>query len=76
MDKPIDLAIEDAKQEYVDAINQITEKHRMSMFFLEIIFKDIYEQIVKGKEQELINHREAWELAKKNEKEGEVNEEN
>ena len=69
MNKPIDLELEDAKIEYVNAINEITEKHRMSMYFLEIIFKDIYEQILKGKEQELINHREAWELAQKNEKE-------
>ena len=69
MNKPIDLELEDAKIEYVNAINEITEKHRMSMYFLEIIFKDIYEQIQKGKEQELINHREAWELAQKNERE-------
>ena len=71
MEKPIDLELEDAKQEYVNAINQITDKYRMSMYFLEIIFRDIYEQIRKGKEQELINHREAWELAQKNKKESE-----
>lgn len=69
MNKPIDLELEDAKQEYVNAINEITDKYRMSMYFLEIIFKDIYEQIQRGKEQELINHREAWELAQKNKKE-------
>lgn len=74
MNKPIDLELEDAKQEYVNAINQITDKYNMSMYFLEIIFKDIYEQIVRGKEQELINHRAAWELAQK--KECDNNEEN
>lgn len=68
MNKPIDLELEEARVEYVDAINKITEKHRMSMYFLEMIFRDIYDQIIKGKEQELINHREAWELAKQNEK--------
>lgn len=71
MNKPIDLELEDARLEYVNAINQITDKYKMSMYFLEIIFKDIYEQILKGKEQELKNHREAWKLAQKNEKESE-----
>ena len=64
--KPLTVALEDAKYELVNAINEISNKNGLSFFFLELIVGDIYKEIVEKKKQESIDSRAKYneELAK------------
>ena len=55
--KPLTVALEDAKYELVNAINEISNKNGLSFFFLELIVGDIYKEIVEKKKQESIDSR-------------------
>ncbi|HHX80655.1 MAG TPA: hypothetical protein GX692_06305 [Acholeplasmataceae bacterium] len=53
MEKPVSLVMEEAKQNYVEAINEITKKHNLPMYFVEIIIGAIYNEINNLKQIEL-----------------------
>lgn len=53
MDKPISLVMEEAKVDYVNAINEITQKYNLSMYLVDIIVGAIYQEINMMKNQEL-----------------------
>ena len=51
-DIPIQIAIEEAKKEIVNNINDISNKYNLSYFLLNIIMNDIHEEVnIKEKEE-------------------------
>ena len=52
-EKPVSILLETAKNEYAEAINEITNKHNLSYYFLWLIFKDFLVEIEKNKNIEL-----------------------
>lgn len=52
-EKPIILAIEEAKSDLETAVNEILKKHQIPFYFLEPIFADLYKQVAQGKAKEL-----------------------
>lgn len=67
MEIPIEMAMENCKKELVKSINNISNKYKISYYILEIILRDIYEEVNKNKQIQIVN------LQKKL-KEGEENE--
>lgn len=67
MEIPIEMAMENCKKELVESINNISNKYNISYYILEIILRDIYEEVNKNKQIQIVN------LQKKL-KEGEENE--
>ena len=55
--KPLTVALEDAKLELIQAINEISNKNGLTFFFLELIVGDIYKEIVEKKTQEATEAR-------------------
>lgn len=53
MNKPIQLQLEEAREELIKSINDITDKYALDPYFLEFIMKDIYKEIVSNTEKEL-----------------------
>lgn len=52
--KNLSLKLEKAKEEYVNAINEITVKYELDMYFVDIIIGAIYVEINRLKQEELI----------------------
>lgn len=51
-DIPIQIAVEEAKKEIVNNINDISNKYNLSYFLLNIIMNDIHEEVsIKEKEE-------------------------
>lgn len=51
-DIPIQIAVEEAKKEIINDINEISNKYNLSYFLLNIIINDIHEEVsVKEKEE-------------------------
>ena len=51
-DIPIQIAVEDAKKEIINDINEISNKYNLSYFLLNIIMNDIHEEVsIKEKEE-------------------------
>lgn len=51
-DIPIQIAVEEAKKEIVNNINDISNKYNLSYFLLNIIINDIHEEVnIKEKEE-------------------------
>lgn len=51
-DIPIQIAVEEAKKEIVNNINNISNKYNLSYFLLNIIMNDIHEEVsIKEKEE-------------------------
>lgn len=51
-DIPIQIAVEEAKKEIVNNINEISNKYNLSYFLLNIIINDIHEEVsIKEKEE-------------------------
>lgn len=74
--KPITVALEDAQNELILSINNIANKNGLSFFFLELIVRDIYKEIVENKRKEAMEARVKYnEEIKKNRKEN-TNEKN
>ena len=49
---PIQIAVEEAKKEIVNNINDISNKYNLSYFLLNIIMNDIHEEVnIKEKEE-------------------------
>lgn len=53
MEKPISLILEEAKNEYVNAINEITRKYNLPMYLVDMIFTILYREINDIKNKEL-----------------------
>lgn len=53
MKKPIQLVIEDIKLELIDHINSFCSEQNIDYYFLEIVIKDLYNEISSKKEKEL-----------------------
>lgn len=68
MDKPISLIMEEAKVDYVNAINEITQKHNLNMYFVNIIMGAIYQEINSMSNQELQTQAQEYEQSQKKEK--------
>ena len=58
MKKPIQLAIEETKENIVNFINQECEKNKIDYYFLESILKEIYQETLKLKDEELKQMKE------------------
>ena len=58
--KPLTVALEDAKNQLVNAINEISKENGLSFFFLELIVGDIYKEIVQMKQKEALEAREKY----------------
>lgn len=60
MEKPIQLRIEDVKKNIINFVNDICNKNSIDYYFLEIILKDIYQETLKLKENELKEVEETY----------------
>lgn len=58
MEKSLILTIEEAKEEYINKINEVSTKYNLPMYFIEIIFKEIYNEIKALKNQEIEKEKE------------------
>lgn len=67
MEIPVEMAMENCKKELVESINNISNKYKISYYILEIILHDIYQEVNKNKQLQIIN-------LKNKIKEGEENE--
>lgn len=67
MEIPVEVAMENCKKELVESINNISNKYKISYYILEIILHDIYQEVNKNKQLQIIN-------LKNKIKEGEENE--
>ena len=67
MEKPISLVMEEAKVDYVNAINEITKKYNLSMYLVNIIVGAIYQEINMMKNQELQMQKQEYEQSLKEE---------
>ena len=51
-DTPIQIAVEEAKNEIINDINKISNKYNLSYFLLNIIINDIHDEVsIKEKEE-------------------------
>ena len=51
-DMPIQIAVEEAKKEIINDINEISNKYNLSYFLLNIIMNDIHDEVnIKEKEE-------------------------
>lgn len=51
-DIPIQIAVEEAKKEIINDINEISNKYNLSYFLLNIIMNDIHDEVnIKEKEE-------------------------
>lgn len=53
MEKPIQLKIEESKQNIVDFINDECKKNEIDFYFLEYILKEIYQEVTINRDKEL-----------------------
>lgn len=67
MEKPIQVAIEESKEVIVKVINNECNRNNIDYYFLESILKDIYEETLKLKEQELEEMKKQLEKEEDNE---------
>ena len=58
--KPISVALEDAKQELIKSINEIDNNNGLSFYLLNILFTEIYNEIQYKAKQELENDRKKY----------------
>lgn len=58
--KPISVALEDAKQELIKSINEIANNNGLSFYLLNILFTEIYSEIQYKAKQELENDRKKY----------------
>ena len=58
---PIQIIIEESKNEIIENINVISNKYNLNYYLLEIIVKDLYNEIFNKKEIELKQVREEYE---------------
>lgn len=61
--KPLILEIEEAKNELVQSVNDIMQKHGLSYYLLEPTFDKLYAQVKAYSQQELAQVRAQFEAA-------------
>lgn len=54
-EKPLILVIEDVKKDIINYINKISNENCLSYYFLEIILKDLYHEVLEKTEIEKNN---------------------
>ena len=59
--KPISIALEDAKKELVEKINEIANNNGLSFYQLNIIFTEIHNEIQFKSREEIENDRKSYE---------------
>lgn len=67
MEIPIEMAMENCKKELVESINNISNKYKISYYILEIILHDIYQEVNKNKQLQIINLENKIKEGEKNE---------
>ena len=68
-EKPLILAMEDVKKELIKFINDVSNENCLSYYFLEIILKEIYQEVADKKISEIESIKQQY-LEKLNEIEG------
>lgn len=58
--KSIGMLLEEVKIELVDYINETCKKKGLSAYLIEIPFKEVYEELVRVKQQEVKQEQEQW----------------
>lgn len=61
--KPIILEIEEAKMELIQSVNDIMARHNLPCYLLEPAFKDAYEQMKVGAQNEVKQAKTQWAAA-------------
>lgn len=67
MEIPIEMAMENCKKELVESINNISNKYKISYYILEIILHDIYQEVNKNKQIQIVNLQKKLKEGEKNE---------
>lgn len=67
MEIPVEMAMENCKKELVESINNISNKYKISYYILEIILHDIYQEVNKNKQLQIINLKNKIKEGEKNE---------
>ena len=67
MEIPIEMAMENCRKELVESINNISNKYKISYYILEIILHDIYQEVNKNKQLQIINLENKIKEGEKNE---------
>lgn len=70
-DIPIQIAVEEAKKEIINDINEISNKYNLSYFLLNIIMNDIHEEVSIKEKEELSILRKQYTKDKEVKKDGE-----
>lgn len=68
MEKPIQLKIEDIKNNIVNFINKECSDNKIDYYFLEIILKDIYQEVTSNKNKELQELKDKYKNSLENKK--------
>lgn len=50
---PIEIEIEDSKNELILFLNELAKKHNLSYYFLSLIFSELYQEIERKKNIEV-----------------------
>lgn len=74
MNKPIQLQLEEAREELIKSINSIANKYALDPYFLEFIMKDTYKEVVSEAKTELTKMKIDLEKEIKEKKEVKKNE--
>lgn len=69
-DIPIQIAVEEAKKEIINDINEISNKYNLSYFLLNIIMNDIHEEVSIKEKEELNILRKQYNKSKEVKKDG------
>lgn len=69
-DIPIQIAVEEAKKEIINDINEISNKYNLSYFLLNIIINDIHEEVSIKEKEELSILRKQYTKDKEVKKDG------
>ena len=67
---PIQIAVEEAKKEIINDINEISNKYNLSYFLLNIIMNDIHEEVSIKEKEELNILRKQYNKSKEVKKDG------
>lgn len=69
-DIPIQIAVEEAKKEIINDINEISNKYNLSYFLLNIIMNDIHDEVNIKEKEELSILRKQYTKSKEVKKDG------
>ena len=60
IEKPLEMAMEDARRDIVQAINNIANENNLSYYFLEIIISDLHNELIQRSKLQLDNLKENY----------------